>query len=496
MVILPAIDLYNGNCVRLYQGDYSTSSKVAEDALQAALAFKESGAEWLHLVDLNGAKGEAGVNAKIIENLIKDSGLFVEIGGGIRDFEAAKRYIGMGAKRVILGSAAVKEPALVQRCVNELSPDAVAVGIDAKDGLVSTDGWLKGSGIHFIELAKRMEEMGVRYIIFTDISRDGTLSGPNLEMLKELSQSVKCDIIASGGIRNIDDISALKGLGLYGAICGKSIYSGTLDLKQAISVANSGKHMRAKRIIPCLDIKGGRVVKGVKFVDIRDAGDPVECAAEYQRQGADELAMLDISATVEGRKTMAGVVEAVAKSITIPLTVGGGISTCEDIERILGCGASKVSIGSAAVTDKTLIREAAKKFGSSRVVAAVDVKRSGKGNYTIIIHGGRTDTSIDALEWMKWAEGEGAGEVLLTSMDADGTKEGYDLEITKKAAENLNMPVIASGGCGRLEHFYDVFAQTKADAALAASLFHFGELTVGKVKDYLREKGIPVYGNK
>ena len=254
--------------------------------------------------------------------------------------------------------------------------------------------------------------------------------------------------------------------------------------------------MKTKRIIPCLDVKGGRVVKGVKFVDIRDAGDPVLCAAEYQRQGADELAMLDISASVEGRKTMAAAAEAVAKSISIPLIVGGGISTCQDIERILSCGASKVSIGSAVVTEPKLISEAAKRFGSFRIVAAVDVKKGKDGKYTIIIHGGRKDTGIDALEWIKQAEGEGAGEVLLTSMDADGTKEGYDLEITGKAAGSVSIPVIASGGCGRLEHFYEVFAHTEADAALAASLFHFGELTVGQVKDYLREKGIPVYGHR
>lgn len=238
MIILPAIDLYNGNCVRLYKGDYSTSSKVADDALETALSFKKAGAEWLHLVDLNGARGEAGVNGRIIENLIKSSGLFAEVGGGIRDFDTAKRYIKMGAKRIILGSAAVKNPHLVERCVNELSPDAVVVGIDAREGYVSTDGWLQGSGVYYTDLAKSMESMGVKYLIFTDISRDGTLEGPNLEMLKELSQSVGCSIIASGGIRDIGDIADLNGLGLYGAICGKSVYSGTLDLKEAISLTH------------------------------------------------------------------------------------------------------------------------------------------------------------------------------------------------------------------------------------------------------------------
>lgn len=238
MIIFPAIDLLDGKCVRLYKGEYQTKQVVAEDALSTALNFKKQGATWLHTVDLNGAKGEIGKNFDIIKTLARKSGLNVQSGGGIRTLDTAVKYIEAGVKRVILGSAAIKNPKLVEECIKELTAEAVAVGIDAKGGYVRTDGWLDDSGVHYIELAKQMAGMGVKYIIFTDISRDGTLQGANIEMLKELSRSADCDIIASGGVRDISDIAALKELDLYGAICGKAIYSGDLDLKQAIGTAN------------------------------------------------------------------------------------------------------------------------------------------------------------------------------------------------------------------------------------------------------------------
>lgn len=250
--------------------------------------------------------------------------------------------------------------------------------------------------------------------------------------------------------------------------------------------------MLAKRIIPCLDVHNGRVVKGINFVNITDAGDPVECAMAYDKQGADEIVFLDITATHEGRKNMESVVRKTAENVFVPLTVGGGITDCDDIKRILRAGADKVSINSAAVKNPDLISEAADKFGSQCIVLAADVKRTQSGKYNIYIHGGRIDTGIDAVEWIIKAVKGGAGEILLTSMDADGTKKGYDTDITSIISSSVNVPVIASGGGGNLEHFYDVFNQTGADAALAASLFHYGELTIGQVKQYLKEKNIPV----
>lgn len=251
--------------------------------------------------------------------------------------------------------------------------------------------------------------------------------------------------------------------------------------------------MYAKRIIPCLDLKNGRVVKGTNFVGLRDAGDPVEAAAEYDRQGADELVLLDITASSDGRDIMTDIVRRVAETVFIPFTVGGGIRTVEDFTAILRAGADKVSVNSAALKNPGLIREAAEKFGSQCVVAAMDAKRRENGDgWTLYLNGGRIDTGKDALQWAREAESLGAGEILLTSMDCDGTKDGYDLELTKAVSQAVSIPVIASGGAGKLEHFYDAFTEGRADAVLAASLFHFREITIPELKEYLASKGIPV----
>ena len=250
--------------------------------------------------------------------------------------------------------------------------------------------------------------------------------------------------------------------------------------------------MLAKRIIPCLDVRDVRVVKGVNFVNIRDAGDPVELARFYSDQGADEIVFLDITATSDGRATVADVVERTAEQVFVPLTVGGGIRTLEDFRQLLRAGADKISVNSAAVKDPGLISRAAERFGSQCVVLAIDARRRPEGSYEVVVAGGRTPTGLDAVEWARRGEALGAGEILLTSMDADGTKAGFDLEMTRAVTQAVSIPVIASGGCGSLEHFAQVFAETDCDAALAASLFHFGELTVPQVKEYLRKRKIPV----
>ena len=250
--------------------------------------------------------------------------------------------------------------------------------------------------------------------------------------------------------------------------------------------------MLAKRIIPCLDVRDGRVVKGVNFVNIRDAGDPVELARYYSDQGADEIVFLDITATSDARDTVADVVERTAEQVFVPLTVGGGIRTLEDFRRLLRAGADKISVNSAAVADPTLIARAAERFGSQCVVLAADGRARGDGAWEVVVAGGRKPTGMDLIQWVKQAEQLGAGEILLTSMDADGTKAGFDLAMTRAVTQAVSIPVIASGGAGALEHFARVFEETGCDAALAASLFHFGELTVPRVKEYLREKNIPV----
>ena len=250
--------------------------------------------------------------------------------------------------------------------------------------------------------------------------------------------------------------------------------------------------MLAKRIIPCLDVRDGKVVKGINFVGIKEVGDPVECAAEYDAQGADEIVFLDITASHEGRGTMLDVVRKTAKKVFVPLTVGGGIRTIDDFRDTLRAGADKVSVNSAAVKNPQLIREAADIFGCQCVVVAIDAKKCPDGHYTVVINGGRIDMGIDAIEWAKKAEELGAGEILLTSMDTDGVKGGFDLDMLNAVCSAVKIPVIASGGCGALEHFTDVFEKTGAAAALAASLFHYKELTVGQVKEELKKHSIPV----
>ena len=250
--------------------------------------------------------------------------------------------------------------------------------------------------------------------------------------------------------------------------------------------------MYAKRIIPCLDVKEGRVVKGMSFVQLRDAGDPVQAAEEYDRQGADELVFLDITATAQARSIMIDMVQRVAERIFIPFTVGGGIRTTEDFTALLRAGADKVSVNSAALLNPRLISEAAEKFGSQCVVCAIDAKRRSDGGWTVYRSGGRIDTGCDAVEWAKEASRLGAGEILLTSMDCDGQKNGYDLALTAVVSQSVSIPVIASGGAGKPEHFRDAFREGKADAVLAASLFHFGEITIPNLKRYLAGEGIPV----
>lgn len=262
--------------------------------------------------------------------------------------------------------------------------------------------------------------------------------------------------------------------------------------------------MLAKRIIPCLDVKDGRVVKGTKFLELRDAGDPVEVARVYDREGADELTFLDITASHENRGIILDVVRRTAEEVFMPLTVGGGIRTLDDIRNLLNAGADKVSINTAAVSDPEFVKRAAERFGSQCIVVAIDAKRvtppasppklegEQKGRWEVFTHGGRKPTGLDAIEWAMRMEGFGAGEILLTSMDRDGTKDGYDLELTRAVSEAVGIPVIASGGVGSPEHIYRGFVEGKADAALAASIFHYKEYSIREVKEYLREKGVEV----
>lgn len=250
--------------------------------------------------------------------------------------------------------------------------------------------------------------------------------------------------------------------------------------------------MYAKRIIPCLDVKDGRVVKGINFVGLRDAGDPVELASRYDKERCDELVFLDITASSDNRETIVDVARNCASQVFIPFTVGGGIRTADDMRKMLKAGADKTSVNSAAVKDPDIIWQGAEKFGSQCVVLAIDARKTGEDKWEVFVNGGRTPTGIDCIEWAKKGVALGAGEILLTSMDADGTKDGYDIPLTRAVSEAVNVPVIASGGAGKLEHFYDVLTLGKADAVLAASVFHYGQFTVRQVKEYLKSRGVEV----
>ena len=250
--------------------------------------------------------------------------------------------------------------------------------------------------------------------------------------------------------------------------------------------------MLAKRIIPCLDVQDGKVVKGINFIGIKEVGDPVECAIEYDKQGADEIVFLDITATHEGRGTMLDVVRRTARNVFVPLTVGGGIRTADDFRELLLAGADKVSVNSAAIRNPAIISDAASRFGNQCVVVAIDGKKRDLDKYNVFVNGGRIDTGLDVVQWAIEAERLGAGEILLTSMDADGTKQGFDIDMLNAVCDVVNIPVIASGGCGQLSHFTEMFQKTTADAALAASIFHYGELTVNQVKMELKNNNLPV----
>ena len=354
-------------------------------------------------------------------------------------------------------------------------------------GRVAVAGWAEETEIGVVELARRFEDCGVAAIIHTDIARDGALGGVDAAATAALARQIGIPVIASGGVASLADLAALKAHeadGIAGVICGRALYDGRIDPRGGIAPDGRGAGMLKMRVIPCLDVKDGRVVKGVNFVDLVDAGDPVAQARFYDREGADELCFLDITASHEGRDTLYDVVRRTAEQCFMPLTVGGGVRTVEDIRRLLLAGADKVSINTAAVARPEFVREAAQKFGSQCIVAAIDAKRVGARAETgaVFTHGGRRPTGIDAVEWACRLVDYGAGEILLTSMDRDGTKSGFDIALTRAVADAVRVPVIASGGVGTLDHLVEGIRDGHATAVLAASIFHFGTFRIGEAK--------------
>jgi len=471
MIIFPSIDLKNGEVVRLVQGDYDQKTVYSPDPVDVAKKYEAMGARFMHLVDLDGAKDGDTANIESIRAIRGAVKMRLQLGGGIRCAETVDMYLNeIGINRVILGTVAVENPDFVREMVELHGTERIVVGVDVRDGKVAVSGWLKDSGADYLDFIETLKDIGVTYIVVTDIGRDGTLTSPNWEMYEQIHG---INVVVSGGVSGEADVR--RGQKYYGVIVGKAFYEGKIDLEKVF----------AKRIIPCLDTVDGRVVKGVNFVNLVDVGDPIEIAKRYEEQGADEIVLLDITATNENRDTMYSLLKRASETLTVPLTLGGGIRTVDDVQKALEHGASKVSINSAAVHNPELIRQASEKFGSEKIVVAIDGR-----DREVMVSGGKKGTGLDIVEWAKKCEALGAGEILFTSMSGDGTQDGYDIVHTLAICEAVNIPVIASGGCGCVRDIIDVFQQTGCDAALVASLFHYGKATVGDVKAAMKNVGL------
>lgn len=488
MELIPAIDIIEGKCVRLTKGDYAQKKVYNDDPVEVAKGFERLGFNRLHIVDLDGAKSNHIVNAGILKAITSSTKLTVDFGGGIKTDKDIEQAFASGARMVTIGSIAVKEPERFCNWINKYGADKLILGADVKNGKIAINGWKDSSDKDLLSFLKYYVGKGINNVLCTEISHDGTLEGPAIDLYKKVMATFpKLHLIASGGVSSNDDITALQQAGIPAVVFGKAFYEGRINVDK-LPLKNKGL---AKRIIPCLDVKDGETVKGTNFVNLRRAGDPVELGKAYSDEGADELVFLDITASFEGRKTFTEMVSRVAREINIPFTVGGGINTIEDVERLLFAGADKVSINSAAINNPSLINEIANKFGSQVCVCAIDAKNEG-GQWNCYVKGGREKTPLDLFAWAKEAEQRGAGEILFTSMNNDGVKTGYANEALSRLSEELSIPVIASGGAGTKEHFRDAFKIGNADAALAASVFHFGEIKIPELKKYLRSEGINV----
>lgn len=489
MLVIPAIDTIDGKCVRLIQGKFSDSKVYSNDPIEVAKKFEKQGAVLLHVVDLDGARLGHPTNEKIIFTIAKAVNIPIQVGGGLRTYEQAKKYLENDIEKIILGTVAVENPELLMRLLKDFGDERILVSVDVKDGKISTRGWLKNDTKTIPDIIDFLKNSGVTSVIVTDISKDGLLKGPNFKLAKQFI-SAGFQTISAGGTSSLENLEELNKLGCFGAIIGKALYEGKVDLhisQRKVVYKNS----LTKRIIPCLDVKNGRVVKGIHFKELSDAGDPVELGKRYSELGADELIFLDIAATLENRKTFCDLVSKIAKEINIPFTVGGGISTLEDINNLLNAGADKISIGSAAIKNSKLVKTAVEYFGSQCIVISVDAKKQ-KHGWEIYIKGGTQGTKLHAIEFSKQMEELGAGEFLVNSLDRDGTKKGFDLELLKSITDNVNIPVIASSGAGSMQDFLEVFQKTSVDAALAASIFHYREINIMELKNFLSSNNLPI----
>ena len=484
--LIPAIDIIDGQCVRLTKGDYGRLKKYHSDPLEQAKEFESAGFKRLHLVDLDAARLGRLVNIDVLTAICSETNLVVDYGGGLKTDEDAERVFAAGASMLTGGSVAVKDPDLFLKWLGRYGPGKIILGADVKDGSIAVSGWQEVASVSLFDFLDFYVSKGVKKVICTDTARDGTLEGPSVDLYKRLlSKYPDIELIASGGLGSTDDIRELNEAGIKSIITGKAFY------ESKIPVRPYPLETLSRRIIPCLDVKDGRVVKGVNFKGLRDAGDPVELAGKYSDEGADELVFLDITASHEKRKTLAELVNRVARAVNIPFTVGGGIAEIDDVNAMLANGADKVSVNSAALRKPGIINSMAAKFGSQCIVLAVDARHE-EGGWQVYLDGGRKRAGKELFGWLKEGTERGAGEILFTSMDHDGTGKGFANEAMAKIAAIANVPLIASGGAGQLQHFKDAFETGRADAALAAGIFHYGKISIAEVKNYLAAEGITV----
>ncbi len=489
MFVIPAIDIKDGKCVRLLQGDFNQVTTYNDNPTEVAEQFEKQGVNLLHIIDLDGAKAGSPINKQLVLNIAKAINVPLQVGGGIRSYHDAKAYLENGIRRILLSTAAVENPQLIKQLIADFDDDRIIIAADIKNGEFATEGWTKSGGKSVADSITLLKKLGVKNVLVTDVSKDGLLDGPNFA-LTQLFIRAGFRTIGAGGVTTLADVVEFNKRGAYGVVVGKAVYEGTIDIKDA-QTAVTYRNNLAKRIIPCLDVKDGKVVKGTNFTNLRDVGDPVELAKKYSESGADELVFLDIAATLEERKTFRELVQRIAEAIAIPFSVGGGISSLNDIRQLLLAGTDKISLGTAAVLQPNLVKRAVDYFGSQCIIISVDAKKYGDG-WRVYIKGGSESTDVDAIEFCQRMEVLGAGELLVNSLDRDGMNTGFDIELLRAITERVNIPVIASSGGGSPQDFLNVFNETNVDAALGASIFHYKNITPAKLKQFLSNNNVEV----
>jgi cyclase len=489
MELLPAIDLRHGKAVRLLQGDDARATVYRDDPRELLAELDRAGVARVHVVDLDAALGEAPQRELIAAMLRIFPG--IQLGGGLRFPEAIAWALAAGCDRVVVGSLLPSNPEGFAKLACQY-PHQLVPALDVAGGRVRIGGWKEAANTSLEDLCRALRGLPCPAVLVTDVERDGMLAGPNFALTRRVSRLAGLPALLSGGIGSLEDLARGAAIPeIAGAVVGKALYEGRFPLEEALAVSHAAATELTRRVIPCLDVAHGRVVKGIRFQDLTDQGDPAEAAARYAAQGADEIVFLDVTAAPEGRDTDLDWVRRTAEQVFISLTVGGGVRSVEDGQRLLRAGADKVGVNSAAVARPELLGELARRFGSQCVVLSVDARRRPEGGWEVVTQGGRKATGLDALEWIRRGAELGAGELLLTSIDSDGTRGGYDLDLIAEAASAVDIPLIASGGAGSPTHLASALAAGAA-AVLAASIFHQGTCTVGEVKQALAVAGFPI----